>query len=131
MSPAWIRESRCCGRRRNALGKPGPLSGSLSWTLSQVAPLAKAGEDNEPDKVQDKDTDIAMAQSPFILDFIRCFVLHAPPAGLRSDKVQDKEPDKGKAKVSPTASGCAHLNLRMNSQLDISRSVCQKVVLAL
>jgi len=35
----------------------------------------------------------------FILDFIRCFVLHAPPAGLR-DKVQDKEHDKGKAKVA-------------------------------
>ena len=70
-----------------------------------MAPLVRAGEDNEPDKVQDKDTEIAMAQSPFILDFIRCFVLHAPPAGLR-DKVQDKEPDKGKAKVAPTTSGC-------------------------
>ena len=31
----------------------------------------------------------------FILDFIRCFVLHAPPAGLR-DKVQDKVQDKAR-----------------------------------
>jgi len=46
-------------------------------------PLARAGEDNEPDKVQDKDTDIAMAQSRFVLDFIRYFVFPAPPAGLR------------------------------------------------
>ena len=66
-----------------------------------MAPLARAGEDNEPDKVQDNDTDIAMAQSRFVLDFIRYFVLPAPPAGLR-DKVQDKAHDK--AMDSPASS---------------------------
>ena len=89
-------------------------------------PLARAGQDNEPDKVQDKDTDIAMAQSPFILDFIRCFVLHAPPAGLR-DKVQDKVQDKARdTSIHPNLTHFQSRSHRMHGekQIDVTAIRC-------